>query len=573
MVRFLLTLLLVISILSGIMLILYSYKRKSIPGAKYFIIIVLSMITYDATYIGELNSNEISTALIWFNLEHIPILTEPYFWVLMCLDYTRMSRKYMKIFKGSMIPCLVFFYITFFTNNFHHLYISKFEFVSNGYFNILVYKKEIIFFALITYITICGLISTFLYVRGYIQSTRLHKYGYVIMVIASFFPWGAVYLNLTEINFLHVDLFPLVTIFSGILYLLGIFQHNIFKTLPIATETVYRLDSDGIAIIDITDKIIDVNEAFYKSFPKIKKLPKKYTLYDLIKDNPNLEGLSNKKKIKYSIDVNSVSQYYSAELTEIVTDNNISIGKILYIKDITLFIEHEKQLKNIALNAMKQSELNELSFLQAQIKPHSLNNTLSIIASMITREPEKAKELVINLSEFLINCYKIDTSSHMILLNDELEIINTYVKIEKARFMNRLNFQIINYNVPNVYIPRFSLQPLVENAIKHGILKKIEGGNVVVEIRSGNNKLFLQIKDDGVGIAAEKIQALLNGHEENQGIGIINVHRRLLKYYGTGLDISSIVGKGTTVSFSIPLEKISESLERSEYFDKDNCCG
>lgn len=80
------------------------------------------MMTYDATYIGELNSNEISTALMWLDLEHIPILTEPYFGVLMCLDYTRMSRKYVKVFKVVMIPCLIFFHVIFFTNKFHHIY-------------------------------------------------------------------------------------------------------------------------------------------------------------------------------------------------------------------------------------------------------------------------------------------------------------------------------------------------------------------------------------------------------------------------------------------------------------------
>lgn len=557
MVRLLLTLMLVISIFSGIILLRYSYKRKSIPGAKYFIIIVISMITYDATYIGELNSNHMSTALFWFHLEHIPILTEPYFWVMMCLDYTRTSKKYVKLFRMSMIPCLIFFYLTYFTNGFHHLYISAFRFESNGYFNVLVYDKKIIFFLLITYITICGVLSTFIYIRGYMKSTKLHRYGFIIMVIASFFPWGAVYLNLTKINFLHVDLFPLVTIFPGILYLLGIFQYNIFRTLPIATEIVYRLDYNGIAIIDITERIIDANENFLSMFPKFRSLSKKYTLDTFIQENPNLKDLKDENKVEYSLEIDEISKYYEAELKPILTDDNILIGKILYIKDITLFVEHQKQLEAIALNAMNQAEASEVSFLQAQIKPHFLNNTLSIIASMITREPQKAKELVVHLSEFLINCYKIDDSSPMILLKNELEIINTYVKIEKARFRERLKFQIISNDIPEIYIPRFSLQPLVENAIKHGIFKKVEGGSVVVEICNNGNEFLFKVKDDGVGISKEKLEELLEGSAENQGVGIINVHRRLLKYYGQGLHIDSVVGQGTTISFSIQIQENS----------------
>lgn len=372
---------------------------------------------------------------------------------------------------------------------------------------------------------------------------------------------------------LHVDLFPLVTIFPGILYLFGIFQYNIFKTLPIATEMVYRLDSDGIAIIDITERIIDANEAFLRLFPKLKKLSKKCTVYTFILDNYNLKGLFNKNKIEYSLEVDGILRYYSAELNEILTRDNILIGKILHIKDITLFVEHQKQLETIAFNAINQAEASEVSFLQAQIKPHFLNNTLSIIASMITREPQKAKELVVNLSEFLIDCYKIDDSAPMILLSRELEMINTYVKIEKARFRERLKFEIINNDTPNIYIPRFSLQPLVENAIKHGILKKIEGGSVIVEINKCEGEFLFQVNDNGLGISQDKVEALLNGNEENQGVGIINVHRRLLKYYGTGLNIHSVIGQGTNVSFSIKVDEIKGILEGSENFDKNNCCG
>ena len=173
-------------------------------------------------------------------------------------------------------------------------------------------------------------------------------------------------------------------------------------------------------------------------------------------------------------------------------------------------MENEKYLETIASNAIIQAETNELSFLQAQIKPHFFNNTLSIIASMITRDAEAAKKLVVNLSEYLISCYHIDNSSPKILLNQELETIDRYIKIEKARFRERLNFQIINNNVPNIYIPRFSLQPLVENAIKHGILKQAEGGNVKIEMTNIDGFVIFKVIDSGVAISKERIVNLLN---------------------------------------------------------------
>lgn len=553
-IRFMLTLLLIISIFSGILLVRYSSKRRSMPGANYFMIIVFSMMFYDAAYIGELNSNSIEAALFWFNIEHIAIFMEPYLWVMMCLEYTRTANKYKKLFRYVMLPVPLMFYITFFTNHIHYLYITSFNFISNGHFKVLTYEKNYLFVILFVYITICGLISTGLYIRGYMKSTKIHKNGYIIMVAASLFPWASVYINLTKINYLGVDLFPLVTIFSGLLYLCGIFQYNVFRTIPIATEMVYRLDQDGIAIIDMLDKIIDVNNAFNLIFPNYQKLSKKYTLSLLIKDNPELYGLNFENIIKYSIEVRGDIKHYSAKLKPIIADNNLLIGKILSIKDITIFVENEKHLETIASNAMKQAETNELSFLQAQIKPHFFNNTLSIIASMITRDPKAAKELVVNLSEYLISSYHIDTSSTHILLKEEMEIIDKYIKIEKARFRERLNFEVINNNVPNIAIPRFSLQPLVENAIKHGILRQVEGGIVKIEMNAINGYAVFKVIDSGVGIPKDRINNLLNGSEENQGVGIINVHRRLLKSYGEGLTIKSSFEEGTTISFSIPLE-------------------
>lgn len=110
---------------------------------------------------------------MWFDLEHIPILTEPYFGVLMFLGYTRMSRKYVKVFKVVMIPCLIFFYVTFFTNKFHHIYISKFEFVSNGHFNVLV---EEIYYKLFSILEGLGRVSEIVRKIKWVKNKLLTEY-------------------------------------------------------------------------------------------------------------------------------------------------------------------------------------------------------------------------------------------------------------------------------------------------------------------------------------------------------------------------------------------------------------
>lgn len=102
-----------------------------------------------------------------------------------------------------------------------------------------------------------------------------------------------------------------------------------------------------------------------------------------------------------------------------MTDDNFEIGKVLTITDITLFVEKQKSLESIASTAIYQAETSELSFLQAQIKPHFLNNTLSVIGSMITRSPQEAEALIAELGEYLANCYYFDSTSPMALLEKE----------------------------------------------------------------------------------------------------------------------------------------------------------
>ena len=145
----------------------------------------------------------------------------------------------------------------------------------------------------------------------------------------------------------------------------------------------------------------------------------------------------------------------------------------------------------------------------------------------------------------------------MILLEEELEFVETYVAIEKARFMERLKVKIICDDVPEINVPRLILQPLVENAIRHGVLKKAQGGIVEIIINKTNSEVCIIVNDNGVGIPQSRISSLLSGTDAFQGVGIINIHKRLIKYYGKGLDIKSNKNGGTCIAFSIPFSKKS----------------
>lgn len=194
----------------------------------------------------------------------------------------------------------------------------------------------------------------------------------------------------------------------------------------------------------------------------------------------------------------------------------------------------------------------EIKFLQAQIKPHFLYNTLSVIASLSTRNPMESRRIIVNLAEYLRSSFDFDNNDDMVPLFRELELVKAYVEIEKARFRNRIKFELNCVNVPDIMVPRLSIQPLVENAIRHGTLKKAEGGTVTLSIKKDHGMVQIDVADNGKGMSHTLVTKLLQDADGTQGVGIKNINRRLLRHYGKGLDIKSGMDEGTRVSFGIP---------------------
>ncbi|WP_322923742.1 ATP-binding protein [Paenibacillus campi] len=194
----------------------------------------------------------------------------------------------------------------------------------------------------------------------------------------------------------------------------------------------------------------------------------------------------------------------------------------------------------------------ELSFLQAQIKPHFLFNSLSVITALSIREPHHTQRLLYDLADYLRGRFQFEHTNGFTSLSSELATIRAYVSIEQARFRDTLHVQIEAESLPELSIPMLLIQPLVENAIRHGIAPKPGGGTVTLRVRSAPQATEIQIIDDGIGMSEQQLQSAWHKREKGSGIGLYNIQRRLFLYYGRGLDIQSVEGKGTTISMIIP---------------------
>ncbi|MET3287803.1 UNVERIFIED_CONTAM: two-component system sensor histidine kinase LytS [Brevibacillus sp. OAP136] len=219
----------------------------------------------------------------------------------------------------------------------------------------------------------------------------------------------------------------------------------------------------------------------------------------------------------------------------------------------------------------KQSRLlatAEIKALHAQINPHFLFNALNTIVSFIRFRPEKARELLIYLSDYFRR--NLHDSGGFVTLAQEIEHIEAYVAIERARFDEKLKVHVeIESGVEQTIVPGLVLQPLVENAIKHGLLPKREGGSVSIRARRVQNSLELTVADDGIGMERDPFAPLTQTRERADrlsGIGLANVKGRLHSIYGPpyGIAIQSEKGNGTICTITLPLggESVAQSVYR-----------
>lgn len=195
----------------------------------------------------------------------------------------------------------------------------------------------------------------------------------------------------------------------------------------------------------------------------------------------------------------------------------------------------------------------EAAWLQARIQPHFMYNTLNTIASLGMTDTTRMTELIHKLTDYLRASFDMKNLAHIAPIEQELHLVRTYLYIEKERFKDRLNIEWEIADELTVGIPPLSIQPLVENAIHHGILKKQAGGTIVIRVTEHPNFIKITVKDDGVGMDKERVAQLFDEDSTGSGgVGLFNTNKRLERIYGTGLIVSSEQDQGTEISFSVP---------------------
>jgi two-component system LytT family sensor kinase len=220
------------------------------------------------------------------------------------------------------------------------------------------------------------------------------------------------------------------------------------------------------------------------------------------------------------------------------------------VQKAAILVSAQVELSVVAEQEVRLAQA-ELRALRAQISPHFIYNALAAVAGDIHVRPEEARELLIDFAEFTRYLFR-DGRSY-VTLGEELDHVERYLRLEQARFRDSLHVTLdVPADTRGAVVPAMSVQPLVENAVRHGVERRAGTGRIVIEARVVHGDVELSVSDDGSGIEPELVPLVLAG--AGGGIGLSNVDARLRATFGDryALRIDSRVGEGTTAIMTVP---------------------
>lgn len=242
----------------------------------------------------------------------------------------------------------------------------------------------------------------------------------------------------------------------------------------------------------------------------------------------------------------------AAQLVQIANYGYSLLNPSVTVALLLIFLNVQSERDLLLKEQEAQLVQSRIDIMMSQIQPHFLFNALTVIRQLCEIDPSQAKQALFDFSRFLRANMDSLTNKELIPFEKELEHAEHYLNLEKQRFQERLSV-IYEVEETDFNIPPLTLQPIVENAVRHGIVKREEGGHILIRTRKENGQYVIEVLDDGVGFEIDK-ERRSDGNsqeEEKSHIGIENVRKRLETMCNGSMEIASVSQKGTKVTIKI----------------------
>jgi two-component system, LytTR family, sensor kinase len=311
------------------------------------------------------------------------------------------------------------------------------------------------------------------------------------------------------------------------------------------TRAVVIADMDGI----LAAEGVDVAHCALLADPIINTLSvgraQILTAKDLACDNPNTCDLHSGVVVPLTTDGGVVGIIAAL-------DSAAPAGLLKLSSEVAQFVSTQLELAELDRSRRRAVQA-ELRFLRAQISPHFIYNALTAIESFVRSDPDRARELLVEFADFIR--YSFRSHGQFVTMAEEIRLVDTYLDLERARFGDRLAVTLrVAPEVLGVMLPPFVLQPLVENAVHHGLEPVERAGRLDIDIRDVDSEALVTVEDNGIGAEPGYLRRALSGMTGEEGIGLHNVDERLRAVFGEegGLTIETAPGAGTKVTLRIP---------------------
>lgn len=540
----------------------YIFGHRHKIGAYYSLGILCLVLLWSISQGLEFSVQEIRHKMIFANIQYIPITIIPVLYLYLASEFSGKNH----LLKTKYFPLLfmimpLILNILIWTDSYHGLIRQNIYLNMEGIVPTIGKKFGITMLPFAIYNFSLTLVTLILLMKTWMDKHFHYRSQAKYLFIGFLIPTCTNFLHFIGINFYNIDMTPFSFTITGILLTYGIFRHGLFNLVPIALSRIVNEMKLGLIVYDNSLRLIDINPSavnfLYVGGQHIIGQPVSSAFAHV----PELVYVINqrcncKKEISYCGD--NSGTFFEVNVTRIENQKGINLGWMAQIFDVTERRIEGDRLKQDKENAMllyksaeKTSISNESAFLQAQIKPHFLYNALNVIAVLCRVNQEKARELILDLSNYMRHSFDFKNLETYIAFEEELEFVKAYVRIEQARFKDRLNMIYEIDDTEGMIMPPLLLQPLVENAIRHGIRKNETGRTVILRVKNMQENYLIEIEDDGAGMTPERLEAI---HQEKggSGVGLANIQKRLKMLYGTQLFIESRQGKGTKVVIILP---------------------
>lgn len=516
----------------------------------------------------EFSVQDLRYKLIFANIQYIPITLIPVLYFYLSLSYSRKDAILKKKYLGYLLMIIpIILNILLWTDTYHGLFRQGLHLNTEGIVPTIGKRFGAVMLPFAAYNFSLAIVTLIILANTWMDKDFHYRDQAKYLLVGLLIPTSINFLHFLGINLYNIDMTPFSFTITGLLLTYGIFRHGLFDLVPIALSRIVNEMEPGLIVYDKSMRLIDINPSAICMLSVCEKHIIGQPVSVVFAHVPELvhvveQRKSYKNEISYCVD-NSQS-YFEVTVTHIENAKGTSRGWMAQIYDITERKTAEDKLKQDKENVMmlyKTAEeisiSNESAFLQAQIKPHFLYNALNVIAVLCKVDSEKARELILDLSNYMRHSFDFKNLDRYVAFEEEIEFIQAYVRIEQARFKDRLNVIYEIDNIEGLRLPPLLLQPLVENAIRHGIRKSETGQTVVIRVKNIHEHYLIEIEDDGAGMAPEQLERILQG-QGSDGVGLANIQKRLKMLYGTQLLIKSRQRIGTKITMTLPKKKESD---------------